>query len=263
MTLTSPEKIVFEKEKIRKKDIAEFYAKVAPRLVPFLRDRPLSLVRCPSGVGESCFFRRNPESGAGEYITVNDEGEILAEVQLNTIEFHIHGGKLDKTGDIGPPDMMVFDLDPGPGLSLANIRQGVKDLRSILDELNLPAFLKTSGGVGYHVVVPLNGEISQWDDCKGFSEKVAKLMEAKWPARYTTNIRKDARAGKIFVDWLRNSSGATSVAPYSLRAKEGVSVSIPIAWEELSKVAPNSVTIKNIDKYLAKDDPWAKWKLVC
>ena len=160
-----------------------------------------------------------------------------------------HVDTLDK------PDYMVFDLDPDEKMDISQIRRGVRDLKKILDELSLKAYLKTSGGKGYHVVVPFKPKAS-WDTFHEFAQKVAFLMESKWPNLYTSNIRKANRKGKIFIDWARNGKGATSVAPYSLRARKGATVSMPIAWSELDKITPNEITIKNALEKIKKSDPW-------
>ena len=151
--------------------------------------------------------------------------------------------------------MMVFDLDPDEGLDLQAVRQGVRDLKSVLDKLSLKSFLKTSGGKGYHVVVPFKPK-SNWDKFHDFAESIALLMAEKWPDRYTANIRKASRRGKIFIDWARNGRGATSVAPYSLRARPGAKVSMPISWRELDKIAPDGVDMAQALERLKKADPW-------
>jgi len=211
MTLTSPDKIVYSKGKITKQDVANYYRHIAPKILPHLKGRTLSLVRCPNGVGECHYFRQNP--------TVSSVKELLSHVQMNTIEFHIN-----------TPDIMVFDLDPGENVSLQRLRRGARDLKSILDELGLQSTLKTTGGKGYHVMVPYPENISG---------QIAQLLEAKWPAKYTTNIRKDAREGKIFIDYLRNGPSSTHIAPYSLRARPTPTIALPISWEELETTMPN------------------------
>lgn len=140
-------------------------------------------------------------------------------------------------------------------MKLETVRQGVKDLKSVLDGLGLKAFLKTSGGKGYHIVVPFQPK-TDWDTFHDFARRVAEVMEAKWPDRYTSNIRKSKRGGKIFIDWIRNGRGATSVAPYSLRARPGAKVSMPIAWNELDSVAPDGIDYKDALQRLEIPDPW-------
>ena len=254
--LTNPNKIVFEQENITKRDVANYYELISDLILPYIKNRPLSLVRCPSGVAGDCHYRKNADRKTNkeenEVIMVKNINDLLHEIQMNTIEFHIYGSTVARRE---VPDIMVLDLDPDEGVSLAKIRQGAKDLRNILEEVGLTSFVKTSGGSGYHIVIPF-GNVAGWEVFSNFANQIAKLMETKWPARYTTNIRKDARKGKIFVDWLRNTRGATSVAPYSLRAKIGAAVSAPIAWDELGKITPNGITIKNIAKQLQKPNPW-------
>ena len=146
--------------------------------------------------------------------------------------------------------MMVFDLDPDDKLSLKKIRRGALDLKKILDDLGIKSYLKTSGGKGYHIVVPFS-KVTIYKKFEIFAKKVALLMEKTWPNLYTTKIKKDARNNKIFIDYLRNKKSATCVAPYSLRARANLPISFPIAWEDLNKFAPNKVNIKNIKRYLS------------
>ena len=176
---------------------------------------------------------------------------------MGAIEFHIWGSKYPK---IDQPDSMVFDLDPGEDISLERLREGVRDLKNALTELRLEAFLKTSGGKGYHVVVPFK-KSKGWDTFSSFSKKVAELLEVQFPKKYTTNIRKNQRHGKIFVDYLRNTRGATCVAPFSLRARNGAPISVPIGWRDLDKVAPSQITLKNISKKVLASEVWAGFGL--
>ncbi len=219
--------------------------------------------------GKEKFFKKHPtvekecervvienSQGVGEeYFSINTVSGLIEQVQLGTVEFHACGSH-----DYNKPDCMVFDFDPDESLSLKNVRQGVKDLKEILDELSLKSFLKTSGGKGYHVFVPFEPTVD-WDTFHEFSENVARLMESKWTKRYTTNIRKESRNGKIFIDYLRNTKGATSVAPYSLRARAGAKVSMPIFWSELDTVVPDGVNMYEAIKRLDKD-PWRDFNKV-
>ncbi len=265
--ISNPDKIVYEESNISKKDIAVYYQKVYYRMEPYLRNRLISSIRCPDGINESCFFKKHlgiHNKGIGTLNVKNDKKEIedfyyiknisglISEVQLNTIEFHIWGSTVK---NIEKPDIFVFDLDPDEGLSIDKVRQGVKDLKSILDELSLISFLKTSGGKGYHIVVPVKPSVN-WKKFRDFAKNIAKLMEAKWPDRYVSNVRKIKRKNKIFVDWIRNVKGATSIAPYSLRRKENATVSMPIKWSELDKVAPNEITMFDAVNRLKRKDPW-------
>jgi bifunctional non-homologous end joining protein LigD len=190
-----------------------------------------------------------PETGGGSRAK---NRSFKREAQMGTLEFHIWGSRID---ELEKPDMMVFDLDPDEGMDIERVRQGVWDLKSILKELSLDSYLKTSGGKGYHVVVPLKPSVN-WDRFHDFARGVAEVMEKKWPDRYTSNVRKAKRAGKIFIDWIRNARGATSIAPYSLRARKGARVSMPISWEELDNVAPNGINIKDALLRFEVNDPW-------
>jgi bifunctional non-homologous end joining protein LigD len=171
---------------------------------------------------------------------------------MGTVEFHTWGSRVEY---LEKPDMMVFDLDPDAGMDLGRVREGVKDLKNVLDSLSLKSYLKTSGGKGYHVVIPFKPG-ADWEAFHGFARRIAEVMEQKWPQRYTSNVRKDSRKDKIFIDWIRNGRGATSIAPYSIRARSGAKVSMPIAWDELDSVAPDDVTMQGALKRITKADPW-------
>ena len=187
-----------------------------------------------------------------DYYYIKDINGLISEVQMNSYEFHIWGCTVN---DLRHADILVFDLDPDEHLSLERLREGVKDLKSILDEYNLTSFLKTSGGKGYHVVVPINSRPT-WRNAKSIAKNIASLMEAKWPDKYTSNMKKESRKGKIFIDWQRNIKGSTSVAPYSLRIRKKLTVSMPISWRELDKVRPDEITIEGALKRLKRKDPW-------
>lgn len=267
LNITNPDKIMFARPKITKKDIIEYYLKVGERMLPYVQNRVLNLVRCPGGIAKSCFFKKHPESqleGVGSidvknkdnvskpYSYIQNAIGLLTQAQMNTIEFHTWGSKIET---INVPDMMVFDLDPDEGVDLEQIRQGAKGVKNALEDLNLKSYLKTSGGKGYHIVVHFKQEFS-WEEFSLFSKRIALLLESKFPSKYTSNIRKNKREGKIFIDWQRNGKGATSVAPYSLRAREGCCVSMPISWNELDEIAPNDIDIFKAVERLKKKDPW-------
>lgn len=262
--ITHPEKVMFPRQGITKLELAKYYAAVASRMLPLIKDRVLSLVCCPSGIEEEKFFRKHLEGdfpgigyvpasdGESENFYLKDEKGILSLVQYNAVEFHIRGSKKGAER----PDVMVFDLDPDEGLPLADIRKGARQIKNVLDGLGLQSFLKTSGGKGYHIVVPFRLGVDA-QTFRDFSRGVAEVMENNYPTKFTSSISKKAREGKIFIDWQRNSPSATSAAPYSVRARDGAPVSMPISWEELGKVAPDSVTIKSALKRLEKPDPWS------
>ena len=265
--ITSPDKVMFEEPKVTKEDVVRYYKEVSFRMLPFMSQRILSVVRCPKGISQTCFFKKHPDGNNQGIVTIpisNNEGKVenyfyienisglIYEAQMNTLEFHTWGSRVD---ELEKPDMMVFDLDPDEGMDLNLVRQGVEDIRSILTELSLSSYLKTSGGKGYHVVVPLK-PAATWDIVHDFTKNVAEVMENKWPDRYTSNIRKAKRTNKIFIDWIRNGRGATSVAPYSIRARKGARVSMPILWDELDTVAPDSITMEEAIRRSKEKNPW-------
>ena len=253
-----------------KKEVVNYYTQVAQRMLPYISNRILSIVRCPEGIGSSCFYRRHPGSSNREiiplcvpgnngqheeYFYINSAAGLISEAQMDTLEFHTWGSRVDT---LERPDLMIFDLDPDEALDLPIVRQGALDLKEVLDDFALTSFLKTSGGKGYHVVAPLNPNVS-WDTLHRFARHVAHTMEQRHPDRYTANMRKTQRKDKIFIDWIRNGRAATTISPYSLRAREGAPVAMPIAWSELDKVAPNDIRLEDALVRLTLDDPWEKF----
>ncbi len=267
INITNPSKVLFEEPEITKEDVARYYSMVSERMMPYVKGRVMSIVRCPKGILQSCFYRKHPSPGSKgivtipvtigsggteEYFYIDDVSGLVSEAQMGTLEFHVWGSRVY---DLEKPDMMVFDLDPDEGMDLNMVRQGAQDIRSILTELSLNSYLKTSGGKGYHVVVPLK-PAAEWNIFYDFARRVAEVMEQKWPERYTSNVRKAKRTNKIFIDWIRNGRGATSIAPYSLRARKGAKVSMPITWDELYTVAPDGISMADALLKIAESDPW-------
>jgi bifunctional non-homologous end joining protein LigD len=266
--LTNADKLLWPDEKVSKQDLLQHYALVWPRMEQFVTNRPLALVRAPDGVGGQRFFQKHASAGMSEKIFksrdpedneeilyVKDFDGVAALVQMGVVEIHIWGCKVD---EIDTPDQIVFDLDPDEGVSVDTVRQAAIAIRDKLEELSLPTFVKTSGGKGYHVMVPLKRQ-AKWDAVKGFAHDFARAMEQAEPDRYTATLSKKARTGKIFIDYLRNGRGSTTVAPYSSRAKKGATVSMPVTWRELEDgVSPNAFPIgeRTTLKRLSGDDPW-------
>lgn len=265
--LTSPDKDMYDGLDVTKEDVANYYMRVSERMLPFTSNRILSFLRCPEGIGGECFYQKHVDKvGRGikkiavkekngdeeNYVYIEDEPGILSAVQMGILEFHTWGSKVE---DMEKPDMMVFDLDPAEGMDIERVRDGVRDMKMILDELSLRSYLKTSGGKGYHVVVPLNAS-ADWETIREFAKLCAQAMEERWPDKYTSNMRKEKRKGKIFIDWVRNGRSATSVAAYSLRARPNAPISMPILWEELDEVLPAGITIKEADARMKREDPW-------
>ena len=270
--ISHPEKVLYDDPQITKEDVLRYYEKISTRMLPYVSHRVLSIVRCPKGISQTCFYKKHPgpdsrgivtipvmssDGDTEDYFYIEDLPGLISEAQMGTLEFHTWGSRVE---ELEKPDVMVFDLDPDEGMELDRVRQGVKDLKSILAELSLVSYLKTSGGKGYHVVVPFKPAAS-WDAFHDFAKRVAEVMEQKWPDRYTSNIRKAKRSDKIFIDWIRNGRGATSVAPYSIRARKGAKVSMPIPWDELDAVAPDGVDMPGAIRRTKRDDPWADFFL--
>lgn len=264
ISLTHGDKVIFKKGKVTKKDIFDYYSKVYKRMKKFFDNRLISTVRCPSGNMNDKFFMKHLDNSrlglkrikdaykvTSKYYFVKNLEGLLSEVQMNSYEFHMWGCKVN---DINKPDILVFDFDPDVGLSLKKVRDGVKDLKRILDGLGLKSYVKTSGGKGYHVLVPL--KTNSWRKTEKIAFDVASLMEGKYPYRYTTNIRKNKREKKIFIDYLRNKKGSTCVMPYSVRLNEKASISCPIKWSEIDTIKPSGITIFNIEERLRLKDPW-------
>jgi bifunctional non-homologous end joining protein LigD len=241
-------------------------------MLPQLAGRPLTLVRCPAGRHKPCFFQKKIFPGSPkaiqtvdireengdvvEYMQVKDMPGLIGLAQLGTLEIHTWGCLSDK---VERPDMMVFDLDPDPGIGWDRVALAAFDVRKRLGELGFTSFVKTTGGKGLHVCAPIKRNID-WDSFKAFTKAFADKMAAEEPKLYTSNMAKSARRGRIFVDYLRNGRNATFITPYSPRARENATVATPITWEELAHgVDPQAFTTQTIPQRLAKlkKDPWA------
>jgi len=245
MSISNRARVIFPEAGLTKGDLADYYAAVAPLMLPFLADRPLSLVRCPQGRAGPCFFQKHDPGTFGpavhpvpirerdgaleDYLSIRDAAGILACVQMGTIEFHGWGAR---AGALETPDRMVFDLDPDEGLDFAAVKQAAHDIRQRLEDLGLASFAMVSGGKGVHVVVPLSPG-HDWAAHAGFAHRFAGALALAEPARFVATMRKASRTGRIFIDWLRNQRGATAVMPFSARARPHAPVAVPIGWEEL------------------------------
>lgn len=246
--ISSPDKRVFPDSGITKQDVADYYAAIASRILPELARRPLSLLRCPDGIAKQCFFQKHhadalgadvhavpieeKDGGKDDYLYIEDADGLLDLVQMNTLEMHPWGSRID---DVEHPDTLVFDLDPGPGVKWSAVAAAARDVRDRLLEIGLKSFLRTSGGKGLHVVLPIKPGPS-WDEAKDFCEAFAVAMATRSPDKYVSTASKAKRKGVIFIDWLRNGRGATSVVSWSLRARAGAPVAMPLRWDELSKI---------------------------
>ena len=245
VTISSRERVIFPESGQTKGQLADYYAAIAPLMLPFAASRPISLVRCPKGRGKKCFFQKHDSGSFGahvhhvpirekngsheDYLYVEDAAGLLQCVQMGTIEFHGWGAR---SGDVEAPDRMIFDLDPDEGLDFGEVKSAAEHIRERLADLGLVSFAMLSGGKGVHVVVPLDAGHS-WEAHKDFSKRFAEALSIAEPERFIATMSKAKRVGKVFIDWLRNQRGATAVLPYSARARVGAPVAVPIAWGEL------------------------------
>lgn len=270
VNITHPERVVYKKEKISKGQVADYYRQVGRWLLPELVRRPLSLVRCPDGAQGECFFQKHhsdalgksvlaislrQKSGNEDYLYIEGLAGLLELVQMNSLEFHPWGSRVEAPEK---PDRMVFDLDPGPGVTWPQVKAAARDIRKRLEQAGLQSYLRLSGGKGLHVVVPINRGPS-WDEVKDFCDAFAEALASHSPDKYVATMSKAKRNGVIFIDWLRNGRGATSVCSWSLRARELATVAMPLRWEELAKIdTPGMYTMARALQRAARlhNDPW-------
>jgi bifunctional non-homologous end joining protein LigD len=263
--LTHPDRVYWVDVGLTKEDLAEYYVSVWDWMAPHVVGRPLALVRCPAGTKGECFFQKHIAANVKEsplrhpvdakehdVIAVDKLDDLIALVQYGALEIHTRGSRIEQ---LELCDRIVFDLDPGEGVTWNAIVAAARETRERLEALKLKSFAKLSGGKGIHVVVPIDG--ADWDTTKDFTQRIAAAMAADSPQRYVGKMTKSLRHGKIFIDYLRNSREATSVAPYSTRARPGAPVSAPLSWEQLGRTtSANEFTVLNLKKQF-KHDPWA------
>ncbi len=268
-TITHPDRVVYPEAGVTKAELAEHFARVAPLLLPHTAGRPLALIRCPEGIAKECFFQKHwpgtpppaidtvpirQSDGVRPHVVVHDVAGLMALVQWGVMEIHAWGSRAD---DPERPDRIIFDLDPDPAITWQEVKEAATGVRGLLDGLGLESWLKTSGGKGLHVVVPI-ARRSTWDEVSAFARAVAEHMQAEFPDRFIAKASKAARRGLIFVDWLRNTRGATAIAPWSTRARSAAGVSVPIPWSRLEKLAAgDEYTLLSLRrKPLPSADPW-------
>ncbi|MBU2484323.1 MAG: non-homologous end-joining DNA ligase [Alphaproteobacteria bacterium] len=246
--ITHPDRVVFPDAGCTKGDVAAYYAKAADRMLELAGHRPVSLLRCPDGINGECFFQKHAgkgfpsgiarveieeKSGKTEpYMVIDDRQGFTAAAQMGTIEFHIWGSRTDM---LETPDRLVFDIDPDEGLPFSDVKAAAGDVRKLLGDLGLQSMPMVTGGKGVHVIVPLR-RTADWETVAAFSRTIAGGLALRHPDCYVATMSKARRKGKVFIDWLRNERGATAVAPYSIRARKGAPVAIPVTWEELPRL---------------------------
>jgi bifunctional non-homologous end joining protein LigD len=267
--LSHPDRVYWPDAGVTKQQLADYYEQVWERIAPHLADRPLALLRCPGGIAAECFFQKHAAAGlvsdhihrmkdshGEELLSVADRAGLMALVQAGVLEIHVWGSTI---ADVEHANRIVFDLDPGDEVTWGDVNKAARELHDRLADVKLTSFVKTTGGKGLHVVVPIKP--TPWDDTKDFAHAMVLAMEADAPDRYVSKMTKSIRKGRIFVDYLRNGRGATAVVAYSTRARAGAPISTPVGWDELGpSLKPNKFTVLNIARRLGslKDDPWAE-----
>lgn len=269
LRLSNPDRVIDTSTGLTKLDLARHYATVAPLIMPHLHDRPVAVLRAPQGVGGEAFFQKHQERfvmegieqldprldpGHGALMAVANPTGLMSAAQMNVIELHTWNARKDR---IERPDRMTFDLDPGEGVAWGRVQEAAELVRGLLAELGLPAFLKTSGGKGLHVVVPIK-RLYGWDRVKGLSHAVVLHLAATLPDRFAAKSGPRNRVGKIFADYLRNGRGATTVAAWSARARPGMGVSVPVRWSELPELTSGAHwTVQTVqERFRIGNSPW-------
>jgi bifunctional non-homologous end joining protein LigD len=270
--ISNPQRLVWPKLGFSKLDLARYIELVGERLLPHVKDRPLSLVRCPDGAEGQCFYQRHltmarspgslqtvkrERSSKGAYIYATDLKAIVSAVQNGAVEFHTWGATVP---DIAHPDRITMDLDPDEKLPWKTLVEGTLLVKTLLDNLHLASFLKTTGGKGLHVVAPIEPKLG-WDEVKEFTRRIAEMLVKARPELFTAKISKDRRPNKIFVDYLRNSETASAVAAFSPRARPNGGVSVPLHWDELEPGTDLRARfdVRNVVQRAKQKDPWAAY----
>jgi bifunctional non-homologous end joining protein LigD len=272
--LSSPDKVLWAEQGITKSELADYYVAVADVMLPHVARRPVTMVRCPTGAEKKCFYQRHAASGVlpelkevtvpgfdEPYLYIEDVAGLVAMVQMGTLEIHPWGVTVEKPDR---PDRIIFDLDPDEGLGFADVVRATLEVRERLDALGLASFVKTTGGKGLHVVVPIE-PVTEWRAAKGFAKAFSEIMAADSPERYLTRISKAERSGRIFIDYLRNDPTSTAVGPYSTRSRPGAPVATPLEWDEVGDALdPKAFTVATVPGRVRalKREPWSEMDLV-
>jgi bifunctional non-homologous end joining protein LigD len=269
VVISNPDRVLWPETGVTKRELAEYYERVCERMLPHLSHRPLTLVRCPNGIGSQCFYQQHafagmPESiedievtetdGVEHHMAVHDLAGLAALVQFGALEIHVWGARADQ---IERPDMLVIDLDPAEDVPWPRVVESAFEVRERLDDLGLTSFVKTTGGKGLHLVVPIQRR-TDYDEVKEFTHALARDLTARAPDRFIATMTKSKRGGKIFVDYLRNGRGATAICPYSARRRPGAPVATPISWRELTdELSPSELNVRTVPERLRSRDPWS------
>jgi bifunctional non-homologous end joining protein LigD len=269
--VSHPDRVMYEKPRLTKLDVVRYYDRVAPAMLPHVEGRPLTLVRCGEGIAAGCFYMKHSKVWApptltrvkirektkvGDYLVIESPEGIVSLAQFNILEFHTWNSRHTK---VEFPDRVILDLDPGPRVAWATVIETARAIRQVLQKLDLESFVKTTGGKGLHVVVPLVPQ-QDWRACLDFSRAVADAMVRHDPQLYTTKFAKAGREAMILIDYMRNNRTNTSVAAFSTRARDGAPVSLPVTWTELTPALdPAAFTVATVPARLARQrrDPWA------
>lgn len=267
---TSPDRAVFPDVGVTKLELAEHYIRVSKWMLPHIRHRPVTMIRCPETY-EKCFFQKHideaahyegvtrvwieEDDGKALYGSIDNPKGLIALVQLGVVEFHTPGVRSDM---LSSPDRFVMDLDPDPSVGWPDVVEAARAMKVLFEELGLKSYVKTTGGKGLHVVVPIRRTQSV-EEVREFTRAAAGLFESVAPTRFTTNASKAKRHGRILLDYMRNGPGATAAEVYTARARAGAPVAVPVSWEELDKVRGDSFTVRNTKERLAslRADPWS------
>jgi bifunctional non-homologous end joining protein LigD len=268
VAISNPDRVLFPDLGMTKRELCEYYEAVAPLMLPHTKDRPLTLVRCPNGAEAKCFYQKHAKDtvpawvdrievqdsdGPAQYMMANNVKSLVTLAQLGVIEMHPWASRKPK---LEQPDRLIFDLDPDDALPWDTVKAAALLIRSLLDDLGLKSFLKTTGGKGLHVVVPIAATMD-WDTAKSFTRDAANVLVRTFPDRYTTTVAKSARPGKILIDYLRNAHGATAIGAYAVRARKHAPIAAPVDWSALDEdIRFDFFNARSLATLLERKDPW-------
>jgi bifunctional non-homologous end joining protein LigD len=267
--LTSPDRVVYPGQGVTKADLVAYYAAVAERMLPYIEQRPLSLLRCPQGRAKYCFFQKHDTGGfpdamksvmitekdgsKEDYFYIEDLAGLIAGTQMNVLEWHLWGSR---TKNVEKPERIIFDIDPDEDLGFEHVRAAAVDIGKELEAWGLQSYPLVSGGKGIHVIAPLRAT-TEWPEVKGFCKTLAQRLADREPDRFVATMSKAKRKGKLFIDYLRNERGSTAIAPWSSRSRQGAPAAVPVSWDELETIkAANQFTLAGAAERAKKPDPW-------